>query len=295
MDINEFIKKHRKGIDVTRIDKGRVLLEYYPFEEEVINGIHDNQYTIIKKSRQMHLTTILAAYVAWYMIFNENNEKSEIVYCSNRFDISKRFVTLVSAIIYDYYGEKYVDEKIVDKKTQLTLKNGNTIRVHSNNIDSMKGWSLLPTHMYIFDEAAFLSNLDDFINTLDFVKPNDDIKVVVGSTPNGFEYFHRLWDGSVRSENKYYSIDLPYYKHPKRDEKWAEEQRKILNFNDLQFNQEILGLFIQPQPKPKKNKTNLIQFRVSDEIMNQIGLKLIEKDVTISDYIRDLVKKDIVT
>lgn len=291
MDVNEFFEKHRKGIDVTK--GGRVLFDYYPFEREVINGIHNNQHTLIKKSRQMHLTTMLAAYVAWYMIFNKNNEKSEIVYCSYRFDMSKRFVSLVSAILFDYYGDSYVDQKIVNKKTQITLKNGNTIRVHSDNIDSMCGWSLLPTHMYIFDEGAYLRNLDDFLDTMDFVNPDNNIKIVVGSSPNGFNYFHRLWDNSFRGVNKYHHIDLPYHKHPKRDEKWAEEQRKLLNFNDLQFNQEILGLFVQPLPKPKKNKSNLIQFRVSDEIMNQIGLKLIEKDVTISDYLRDLIKKDI--
>jgi hypothetical protein len=288
MDINEFIEKHRTGVDIIKGTRG--LFEYYPFEREVISGVHNNQYTIIKKSRQMHLTTMLAAYVAWFMIFNENSEKSEIVYCANKLDSSKRFVDYVRSILYDYYGEEFTDKKLTNNKTEIKLKNGNSIRSHSSSVDSMRGRNLEKTYMYIFDEAAYNPSLGNFLTQLDVLKLRYNFKIVLGSTPNGFEYFHRLWDGSHKGENKYHPIDLPYHKHPKRDEKWVEEMRKLL-YNDILFNQEVLGLFIQP--KAKKNKSNLIQFRVSDDIMNQIGLKLIEKDVTISNYLRDLIQKDI--
>ena len=74
----------------------------------------DHVYTSLYVS-QMHLTTMLAAYVAWFMIFNENSEKSEIVYCANKLDSSKRFVDYVRSILYDYYGEEFTDKKLTNK------------------------------------------------------------------------------------------------------------------------------------------------------------------------------------
>lgn len=291
MKLHDFIEKHRIGIDVLRVNDGRVLLEYFPFEREVVDDIRNHQRVIIKKSRQMHLTTLFATYVAWYMLFNKT-DRTEIVYCTNKFDGSKRFKRMVDQILIDYYGEEeWVRERLHHRATQTTLKNGNTIRVHSSNIDSMRGWSLNPTHMYIFDEAAYIRHIDDFIETLEFIRRDKDMKVIMGSTPNGFEGFHKLWSNMILGQNDYKGVDLPYHKHPRRDESWLEDQRKMLG-NELQFKQEVLAEFLTPS-QTKKNKSNLLQFRVTDDIMTKIGLRLIEEDLSISEYLRKLVKKDI--
>ena len=40
------------------------------------------------------------------------------------------------------------------------------------------------------------------------------------------------------------------------------------------------------------NKNNMVQIRIDDTLMHAVGLKLIEKDINISQYIRDLIEAD---
>lgn len=290
MEIHDFIKKYLKGVDLLRVDEGIVPLEYQPFQKEVIDVLCNNKDVIIKKSRQMYLTTTLSIYVAYHMIFNENEKNKEILYCSHKLCISKRFIKKVDAILYDYYGEEYLKKKVTNQTTKIELDNGNTLRVFSATVDNFRGWGLDNVHMTIFDEAAYIDKLKD---CLSLVSLENNMKIVLGSSPNGLETFFNVWEGSYRQTNKFININLPYHKNPRYDEEWLENMKAMLNHNDRVIREAIYAEFVLPEPKPKKRKDNLIQFRVSDDVMNKIGLKLIEKDVTISQYLRQLIKEDI--
>jgi hypothetical protein len=67
-------------------------------------------------------------------------------------------------------------------------------------------------------------------------------KVLLTSTPLGYNHFWKFWNDSLENKNGFVNLQIPYWKIPGRDEAWAEEQKKVLG--ELKFNQEVLCTFL---------------------------------------------------
>ena len=65
-DPSYFMKKYCYIQHPTR---GRILFNLYPFQSEVLHLFRDNDYIITLKSRQLGLSTLVAAYSVWMAIF----------------------------------------------------------------------------------------------------------------------------------------------------------------------------------------------------------------------------------
>jgi hypothetical protein len=46
-------------------------LQMFEFEKSIVEKIHKEDYSIFKKSRQMHFSSIIASYVCWCAIFSK--------------------------------------------------------------------------------------------------------------------------------------------------------------------------------------------------------------------------------
>ncbi len=52
--------------------KGLIPFKLYPFQEEVVRDFRDYRYNIILKARQLGISTSMAGYVTWLMLFQRN-------------------------------------------------------------------------------------------------------------------------------------------------------------------------------------------------------------------------------
>ena len=52
--------------------RGTILFDLYPFQEETLKSFHDYKFNIILKSRQMGISTLVAVYSLWLMIFHKD-------------------------------------------------------------------------------------------------------------------------------------------------------------------------------------------------------------------------------
>lgn len=277
MDIHEFINDHRKGFDMTKGLKGK--FEYFEFEKTFINHINDNRFTIIKKSRQMHITTLLANYVAWNLLFG----KSQIVitYMASRIGLSHNFNKKVYEAIRDY-NINIIPEK--HTKLQTILGNGSQLRCVTTTPDALLGYT---TDIMIIDECAFIENLDVIISasmpTLATIG-----KMILASTTNGIEEFFRIWE---RSE--FENLSLNYKDNPRfNNDRWFQEMCRALNMDKRQIQSELLAEFVTWRPKPNKNVK--LQIRISEETLYDIQIMMSKYQVnTYSEYIRKLIDADI--
>ena len=64
-----FIKKY---LYIQHPVRGRLPFELYPFQEECIQGFLDYKFNIVLKSRQLGLSTVVAGYIAWLMLFHRD-------------------------------------------------------------------------------------------------------------------------------------------------------------------------------------------------------------------------------
>ena len=62
----------RKYCYIQHPQRGRVLFNLYPFQDKVLNLWKDNPYDIILKSRQLGISTLVAGYSLWLMLFHKD-------------------------------------------------------------------------------------------------------------------------------------------------------------------------------------------------------------------------------
>jgi hypothetical protein len=94
--------------------------------------------------------------------------------------------------------------------------------------------------LYI-DEVAFVpTNIAEqfFASVYPTISSGQTSKILMSSTPKGYNHFWKFWSDAESGLNDFVTMFIPYWKIPGRDEKWAEEQRKLLG--EVKYNQEIL-------------------------------------------------------
>ena len=62
---------------ITHPMKGLIPFHLYPFQKKLLEDFEDHRFNVILKARQLGISTISAAYVAWMMMFHR--EKNVLV------------------------------------------------------------------------------------------------------------------------------------------------------------------------------------------------------------------------
>ena len=270
------MENYKFGFDPIIAETG--VFKYYDFEKRVVNLINDNRFSLILKGRQQNISTILAAYSAWSILNGKH-----IGYYTTKQDLCKAFISRVRLMLVNY-GAKFD----IDNKMHFSLVDGGSIV----GMSTPTNFCSRTFDEIIYDEAAFIDRFEEAFS-IGSTSLATGGKIIVASTPNGPEYFFSLWQGSVLDENDFKRIKITYKDNPRFDEEWAERMKKMMNMNERHINQELHAEFIMPIPKRTKPKNKIIQFRLNDELFNKLSIKLIEDDVSISKYLRDLILKDV--
>ena len=67
----------KKYCYISHPKKGRILFNLFPFQEEVLWQFRNERFLIINKSRQLGISTLVAGYALWMMMF----QKDKTVLC----------------------------------------------------------------------------------------------------------------------------------------------------------------------------------------------------------------------
>lgn len=255
---------------------GTVPFNLYPFQEGTLQKYIDDRFLLILKSRQMGITTLVAAYSLWQMIFNSDRS---ILIISIKQEVSKEIITKVR-FANDHLPSFLKVQATEDNRLSLRLKNGSQIQATSSSTDAgrSKAVSLL-----VLDEAAFIENADE-IWTSAFNTLSTGGRAIILSTPNGVgNWFHKMWIDAEKGRNDFKTLRLPWHLHPKRDQVWRDLQTKNMgarqaaqecdcdfltsgtNVIDLMTLQEYEDnkIMIDGAPRPEMGVKNPIEMRYS--------------------------------
>jgi hypothetical protein len=272
MTIEQFIEVFNKCY--SPVKDGYVEMDWTPKYQEILTSINEHRHTIIlKKTRQTGLTNIMMLYAAYTLITGENKT---IMYVSNKYVISTYFITRLKNWLTEYGFDDLFTGK--NNKNQLDVGT-NTIIVTSATEDSMRGYSV---DLLLVDEAAYINKLRDFLSA-SMVGLMPESRIVIGSSPNGYEYFQTLW--LLDNFNKH---SLHWSDTTRFDKEWYEEMKRGY-YNTKKFRQELDGEFFDVNT----DKTKTISLRVSKNLYNQIDRRLLVTGESTSDYLRRLIEEDI--
>jgi hypothetical protein len=234
-DINYFIKTYTKIIS---LDKGLIDFEMYPFQEDMSRTIADNRFTVIKTCRQAGKTTTSAAVILWHAIFNDSYT---IAILANKLSTAREILSRVQRGYENL--PKWLQQGVVTwNKTNIELENGSQIIAASTASSAIRGFSI--NFLYL-DEFAFVPrNIQDdfFTSVYPTIISGTNTKVVITSTPNGFDLFYKIWINSVEGRNEYANFSVSWWDVPGRDDEWRE--KTIANTSEDQFRQEFEAEFL---------------------------------------------------
>lgn len=225
-----FIKNYAK---IVSLDEGVVPFIPFPYQERMIDAIHKNKNTLGKLFRQAGKSTIVAAYFAWYVLFNEN--KTAVI-LANKQAIAIEIFGRVQFIIENL--PKWLQQGVVEwNKKSLVLENGSRCIAAATSASAVRGMSV---NLLLLDEFAHLSpNLaDEFIaSVFPTLSSSESSKLVIISTPNGLNHYHKLWVEATNGNNDFKTVEGRWQENPRRSQDWADSQRKKLG--EVKYRQEI--------------------------------------------------------
>ena len=213
-----FMKKY---CQIQHPKRGRMPFNLYPFQEKVLKIFQDNPYNVIGKSRQLGISTLVAGYALWLILFHKDKN---IICIATKQETAKNMVTKVK-FMYDNLPSWLRIPYEENNKLTLKLNNGSQIKATSAASDASRSES---TSLLILDECSFIDNMD-LIWTSALPTLSTGGGCIALSTPNGTgNWFHKTFTEAEEGRNEFIPIRLPWYVHPERDQAWRDKQDELM-------------------------------------------------------------------
>lgn len=223
--------------------RGKIPFYLWNFQEKVLDMFRGNRYNIILKSRQLGISTLVAGYALWLMLFH--GDKKVLVIATKQ-GVAKNLVTKVR-VMHSNLPSWLKGRCTADNKLSLEFANGSSILAEAASPEAGRSEAL---SLLILDEAAFIEYIDTIWSAAAMTLATGGDAIVL-STPNGVgNLFHKMWvsaeegvgfTGATGEENEgespdkeetssfmFNPIKLHWSVHPERDQKWRVEQDGLL-------------------------------------------------------------------
>ena len=201
--------------------RGRIQFNLYPFQSAVLNQFQKNRYSVVNKSRQLGISTLVSAYSLWLMLFNKDKN---VLCIATKQETAKNMVTKVK-FAYDNLPSWLKVKAIENNKLSLKLTNGSQIKAVGATGDAGRSEAV---SLLLLDEAAFIEGIDEIFASAQQTLATGGQCVAI-STPYGTgNWFHRTFTGAEAGSNGFIAIKLPWTVHPERNQQWRDEQDAIL-------------------------------------------------------------------
>src|SRR5210317_153008 len=223
---------------IVTLDDGLQLFKLYDCQRNKIEVIHNNRRVILMEGRQQGKTTTSAAYILWYTLFQPSkqvailaNKKTAAMEVLSRYQIMYEELPMWMQVGVTTWN-----------KGDLELENGSKVFTAATSASGIRGKSV---NLLYVDEAAIIPNNvaeDFFTSVYPTISAGETTKVLLSSTPLGYNHFWKFWNEAEKGKNGFKEMFIHYSEIPGRDEVWAEQQLQLLD--ELKFNQEVLCTFL---------------------------------------------------
>ena len=211
--------------------RGLIPFKTYDFQTRLLQDFNDHRFNVVLKARQLGISTISAAYIAWLMLFHRDKN---VLVIETKFGTAANLVKKVKAIHKNLPSWMRISEISIDNRTSFELSNGSQIKASSTSSDAGRSEAL---SLLVIDEAAHVDGLSELWTGL-YPTLSTGGRCIALSTPNGVgNWFHQTCVDSQIEKNDFYITTLPWDVHPDRDKEWFEKETK--NMSRRQIAQEL--------------------------------------------------------
>ncbi len=228
-DPNYFFKNYLK---IQHPVRGLIPFDTFPFQDECVDKFNDHRFNIVLKSRQLGLSTLVAAYSVWMAIFQR---EKNILIIATKLAVAQNFIIKVKTMIRSLPKWLLIPEIVANNKQMIQFNHGSQIKAIPTSEDAGRSEAL---SLLIVDEAAFVRNFDTIWTGI-YPTISTGGRVIILSTPNGAGgQYYKLYADAEAGLNEFNAIKLPWDCHPERDEEWFN--KTTANMSKRQIAQEYL-------------------------------------------------------
>ena len=234
-DIVYFLKNY---VQVIHVDHGLIPFDLYDYQQDLIKTLEEHRYVIVKSARQSGKSVTSLGYILHYVLFN----KTKIVgMLANKASTSRELLGRLQTA-YQHLP-KFLQQGIVEwNKGNLELENGSKIIASSTSSSAIRGYSF---SLLFLDEFAFVQRTiaDAFIKSVyPTISSGKDTKIIMVSTPNGYNLFYKFWNDAVEGNNQFKTFKIHWTSIPERDQEWRK--KIISDIGEEAFRQEYEADFL---------------------------------------------------
>ena len=220
-------------------DEGLQTINLRPYQEEMLRQFQAERFNICLASRQVGKTICSSIFIAWYSVFNF--DKNSLI-LSNKGATTREIIDKGKTILehlpffikpgtlkWDVFNSKFDNGcRIIGQTTTKKAAIGFTI------------------HLLFMDEFAHIPA--NFVNTFyenvyPTVSASVNSKVIITSTPNGFNKFYDIYTAADKGLSEYVPFRVDWWDVPGRDDTWMRQEVANLG-SDEAFNRQYGNQFI---------------------------------------------------
>lgn len=231
-----FIRNYMK---IIHVDWGLIPFELYDYQEQMIRSYHQNRFNITMTSRQSGKSTTVIAFFLWLLLFNTNYAAC---ISANK---QKTAADLLGRLKLAYENlPRFLQQGVTQwAKLEIELENGSKCFAAATSSSAVRGGSYAAI---LVDEFAFVpQNVAEefYTSTFPTITSGKNTKVIIVSTPNGYNLFYEFWSNAKAGRNDFVPIAVNWDRVPGRDEEW--KQNTIRNIGGPEkFAQEYENSFL---------------------------------------------------
>ena len=220
-----FLKNYVK---ITHPLKGQIPFTTFDYQDTLLSDFNDHRFNVILKARQLGISTIVAGYATWLMLFRR--EKAVLV-LATKFKTAANLAVKVKKMMKSVPDWLRIAEITVDNQTSFELSNGSTIKASTTSKgDAGRSEAL---SLLIIDEAAHVENMEELWTGI-FPTISTGGRCIALSTPNGVgNWFYKTYSDAENQSNNFHPVNLPWHVHPDNTPEWFQEQTKSMSRRDI--------------------------------------------------------------
>ena len=187
----------------------------------------------------MGKTVMASIFNAWFLTFN--TDKNTLL-LANKSDTTKEIIDKAKVVIENL---PFFMKPGITKYDVMNVKCDNGCRLVGQSTTAKAGIGFT-IHLLFLDEFAHIhpSIVDAFYeNVYPTLSASKVSRIIITSTPNGFNKFYKIYSAAERGDNEYNPMRIDWWQHPDRDDAWYK--RELGNLGTVEaFNRQYGNEFV---------------------------------------------------
>jgi len=220
-----FLKNYVK---ITHKEKGLIPFTTFDYQDQLLDDFKNHNFNIILKSRQLGISTIVAGYAAWMLLFRR---EKQVMVVATKLKTAANIVIKVKKMLQSIPEWMMISEIVINNQTSFELSNGSKITASATSTkDAGRSEAL---SLLIIDEAAHVEGMDEMWTSIAPTITGGGSCVALSSPAGVGGWFYKTFTAAQAGENLFNPIVLPWDVHPERDEEWFRNETKNMSRREI--------------------------------------------------------------